>query len=58
MRIEYAKTILNAPDKHDWPVLVVGIESGFAFAASFTRAFKEFTGCTLVQHCKQQLATQ
>ncbi|TQV88219.1 helix-turn-helix domain-containing protein [Aliikangiella coralliicola] len=57
MRIEYAKTILSAPDKHDWPVLVVGIESGFASAAPFTRAFKEFAGCTPGQYRKQQLAT-
>ncbi|MDP2635328.1 MULTISPECIES: helix-turn-helix transcriptional regulator [unclassified Pseudoalteromonas] len=55
MRIEYAKTILIAPDKSDWPVLVVGIESGFASAAPFTRAFKEFTGFTPGQYRKQQL---
>ena len=57
MRIEYAKTILSAPDKLDWPVLVVGIESGFASAAPFTRAFKEFAGCTPGQYRKQQMAT-
>ncbi|BBN82327.1 hypothetical protein PA25_23120 [Pseudoalteromonas sp. A25] len=56
MRVEYAKTILSAPDKQDWPVLVVGIESGFASAAPFTRAFKEFTGCTPGQYRKQKLA--
>lgn len=57
LRIEYAKTILSSADKRDWPVLVVGIESGFASAAPFTRAFKEFTGCTPGQYRKQQLAT-
>ena len=57
MRIEYAKSILSAADKRDWPVLVVGIESGFASAAPFTRAFKEFVGCTPGQYRKQQLAT-
>ncbi|MEW6998103.1 helix-turn-helix domain-containing protein [Colwelliaceae bacterium BS250] len=57
MRIEYAKTILSASDKRDWPVLVVGIESGFASVAPFTRAFKEFAGCTPGQYRKQQLAT-
>ena len=57
LRIEYAKNILSAPDKQDWPVLVVGIESGFASAAPFTRAFKEFTGCTPGQYRKQQLTT-
>ena len=56
MRIEHAKTILSSSDKQDWPVLVVGIESGFASAAPFTRAFKEFTGCTPGQYRKQQLA--
>lgn len=57
MRVEHAKAILRAIDKKDWPVLVVGIESGFASAAPFTRAFKEFTGCTPGQYRKQQLAT-
>ena len=57
MRVEYAKTILSAPDKRDWPVLVVGIESGFASAGPFTRAFKEFTGCTPGQYRKQHLVT-
>ncbi|WP_100644384.1 helix-turn-helix domain-containing protein [Alteromonas facilis] len=52
MRIEYAKTILTAPDKQDWPILVIGIESGFASAAPFARAFKEFTGCTPGQYRK------
>lgn len=55
MRVEYAKAILSAPDKRDWPVLVVGIESGFASVTPFTRAFKEFSGCTPGQYRKQQL---
>lgn len=54
MRIEHAKTILCAPEKQDWPVLVVGMESGFSSAAPFTRAFKEFTGITPGQYRKQQ----
>lgn len=54
MRIEHAKKLLSAPDKLDWPVLVVGLESGFASVAPFTRAFKEFTGCTPGQYRKQQ----
>ena len=58
MRIEYAKTILSAPDKNDWPVLVIGIESGFGSAAPFTRAFKEFTGFTPGQYRKQQAETK
>lgn len=55
MRVEYAKTILRAPDKQDWPVLVVGIESGFASAAPFSRAFKEFVGYTPGEYRKQNL---
>jgi AraC-like DNA-binding protein len=58
MRVEYAKAILSAPDKRDWPILVVGIESGFASVAPFTRAFKEFSGCTPGQYRKQQLEIQ
>lgn len=57
MRVEHAKSILCAPDKLDWPVLVVGIESGFSSAAPFTRAFKEFTGVTPGQYRKQQSTT-
>ena len=53
MRIEHAKTILTASDKQGWSVLVVGMESGFASIAPFTRAFKEFTGCTPGQYRKQ-----
>ncbi len=53
MRVEHAKVLLTALDKQDWPVLVVGIESGFASAAPFSRAFKEFTGCTPGQYRKQ-----
>lgn len=56
-RVEYAKTLLSSPDKLDWPVLVIGIESGFASAAPFTRAFKQFTDCTPGEYRKQQLAT-
>ncbi|ESP92354.1 MULTISPECIES: helix-turn-helix domain-containing protein [Pseudoalteromonas] len=58
MRIEYAKALLSAPDTRDWPVLVIGIESGFASAAPFTRAFKEFAGCTPGQYRKQLTETR
>lgn len=57
MRVEHAQSILCAPGTQDWPVLVVGIESGFSSAASFTRAFKEFTGVTPGQYRKQHDAT-
>lgn len=57
LRVEHAKTLLSAPDKSDWPVLVIGIESGFASAAPFTRAFKQFTGFTPGEYRKQHLIT-
>ena len=54
LRIDYAKTLLKDPLKQKWPVLVVGLESGFASVGPFTRAFKSFTGCTPNQY-RQQL---
>lgn len=46
LRIEHAKTLLTDPGKQHWPVLVVGLESGFASVGPFTRAFKTQTGDT------------
>ena len=46
LRIEHAKRLLIDPDKQQWPVLVVGLESGFASVGPFSRAFKNFTGQT------------
>ena len=46
LRVEHAKTILQDPSKQHWPVLVVGLESGFASVGPFTRAFKIETGVT------------
>lgn len=46
LRIEHAKSLLTDPTKQHWPVLVVGLESGFASAGPFTRAFKTQTGDT------------
>lgn len=43
-RIEYAKTLLECPSNMTWPILVVGLESGFASAVSFNRVFKANTG--------------
>jgi AraC-like DNA-binding protein len=45
-RIEHAKSLLTDPAKQHWPVLVVGLESGFASVGPFTRAFKTQTGDT------------
>jgi len=44
--VNYAQRLLQDPDKHRWPVLVVGLESGFASVGPFNRAFKQFTGLT------------
>lgn len=46
LRVEHAKQLLGDRDKAHWPVLVVGLESGFASVGPFTRAFKDFNGCT------------
>ncbi len=46
LRIEHAITLLSDPTKHHWPVLVVGMESGFASVGPFTRAFKATMGYT------------
>jgi len=52
LRVEHAKKLLVDEGKSHWPVLVVGIESGFASAGPFTRAFKQFTGTTPNQYRK------
>lgn len=46
LRIEHAKTLLADPSKGHWPVVVVGLESGFASVGPFTRAFKSMVGFT------------
>lgn len=45
-RIEHAKTLLAEPAKQHWPVLVIGLESGFASLGPFNRAFKTQVGMT------------
>lgn len=56
LRIQHAKQLLSDSDKHQWPVLVVGLESGFASVGPFTRAFKSVTGFTPNQYRKKCLA--
>lgn len=46
LRIEHAKSLLADPAKKHWPVLVIGLESGFASVGPFSRAFKAQTGDT------------
>lgn len=53
LRVEHAKVLLQDPTKQHWPVLVVGLESGFASVGPFTRAFKITTGTTPNQFRKQ-----
>jgi AraC-like DNA-binding protein len=53
LRISYAEKILVDPNK-PWPVLVVGLESGFASVGPFTRAFKAQTGYTPNQYRQNQ----
>lgn len=50
LRITHAKNLLSDPDKKKWPVLVVGLESGFASVGPFTRTFKLLTGYTPNQY--------
>jgi AraC-like DNA-binding protein len=46
LRIEHAKKLMTEESTQSWPVLVIGLESGFASSGPFNRAFKQFTGCT------------
>jgi len=46
LRIAHAKKLLADPSKGHWPVVVVGLESGFASVGPFTRAFKSLEGFT------------
>jgi AraC-like DNA-binding protein len=50
MRIVHAKTLLEDPHNTHWPIVVVGMESGFASVGPFTRAFKEICGVTPNQY--------
>lgn len=54
LRIDYAKTLLLDPDKGHWPIVVVGMESGFASVGPFTRAFKAKEGSTPHEFRQQQ----
>lgn len=55
LRIKHAKTLLADPDKQKWPVLVIGLESGFASVGPFTRTFKLLTGFTPNQYRQNEL---
>jgi len=50
MRIEHARILLKDPQNAQWPILVVGLESGFASVGPFTRAFKSICDMTPNQY--------
>jgi AraC-like DNA-binding protein len=50
MRINHAKTLLKNTENIQWPILVVGLESGFASVGPFTRAFKSSCDMTPNQY--------
>lgn len=50
MRVHHAKRLLENPDNTHWPIIVVGMESGFASIGPFTRAFKSTCGMTPNQY--------
>lgn len=55
-RVEYAKQLIELPANQHWPVLVIGLESGFASIGPFNRAFKSLCGCTPKEY-RQSLAS-
>lgn len=55
LRIKHAQDLLIDPDKQKWPVVVVGLESGFASVGPFTRAFKSMTSFTPNQYRQRML---
>ncbi|MCC2614753.1 AraC family transcriptional regulator [Aestuariibacter halophilus] len=50
LRIQHAKTLLAESANTHWPIVVIGMESGFASVGPFTRAFKAFVGQTPNQY--------
>ena len=56
LRIEHAKSLLADPNNDKWPVLVVGLESGFASVGPFTRTFKTVTGFTPNQYRQSKVS--
>ncbi|WP_088330895.1 helix-turn-helix transcriptional regulator [Lacimicrobium sp. SS2-24] len=50
LRVEYARGLLEDPANQHWPIVVIGLESGFASVGPFTRAFKSEYGQTPNQY--------
>lgn len=56
MRIKHAKKLLENTENMQWPILVVGLESGFASVGPFTRAFKSSCDMTPNQYRQYHLS--
>jgi AraC-like DNA-binding protein len=50
MRIKHATKLLKDPKNTQWPILVIGLEIGFALVGPFTRAFKSICDMTPNQY--------
>jgi AraC-like DNA-binding protein len=48
--IKHARMLLEDPKNTQWPILVIGLESGFASVGPFTRAFKSICDMTPNQY--------
>ncbi|AVP99425.1 hypothetical protein C7S18_20620 [Ahniella affigens] len=57
-RVEHAKRLLAEPAHRHWPVLVIGMESGFASLGPFNRAFKAQVGMTPSDYRSRSLAPE
>lgn len=58
LRVAHAQTLLADPATQHWPVLVIGLESGFASVGPFNRAFKALVGCTPGEYRQRTLQAQ
>jgi AraC-like DNA-binding protein len=56
LRIQYAKELLDDPKNHHWPIVVIGLESGFASVGPFSRAFKDMVGFTPNEYRQRNLS--
>lgn len=55
LRVKHACQLLEDPNKADWSVIVIGLESGFASVGPFTRAFKAILGVTPGQYRRDSI---
>ncbi len=52
-RVEHLKQLLDQPNKKQFTILALGLESGFNSKASLNRIFKSVTGLTPLQYQKK-----